>query len=131
VLAAGLGIMITGWRWLDPAVSLAVAVVIFVGTWNLLKESVYLSVQAAPAWVDLDGVRAYLAELPEVEEVHHLHVWALSTSETALTVHLVKPDPARDDELLAQITHELHERFDIDHPTIQWERCAEGYPCRD
>ena len=124
VVLAGLLIAWTGRAWIDPAVSLLVAAVILWGTWSLLAESVRLSMLAAPAGVDLDAVRAYLASRPGVTAVHDLHVWALSTTQTALSAHLVRPSGGGDDAFLAETAHGLDHQFGIDHPTIQLERDA-------
>ena len=132
VVAAGAAIVATGWAWLDPAVSLVIALVILVGTWGLLKESLDLSMDAVPVGIDAADVRACLAALPGVTAVHDLHVWAMSTTEVALTAHLVKPDPGGDDALIARATRELSERFGIAHATLQWERTDDdcpGAPC--
>ncbi len=130
VVIAGLLISLTGKAWIDPVTSLVVAAVIFASTWGLLKDSVNLAVQAVPKDIDLQHVRSYLAQLPGVEEVHDLHVWAMSTTEVALTVHLLKPDAAGDDDLLAEAEHELHDRFGIEHTTIQFERGTRSVTCR-
>lgn len=129
VVVAGLAIRATGWEWIDPATSLAVVVVITLGTWSLLRESLDLALDAAPAGLDVEAVQAYLRSLPGVAEVHHLHVWAMSTTETALTAHLVKPDGALDNELLRRASHELHDRFGIEHATLQLERADAGNCC--
>lgn len=132
VVASGAAILATGWNWLDPAVSLVIAVVILAGTWGLLREAVDLSLDAVPPGIDPAAVRTHLAALPGVVAVHDLHIWALSTTETALTAHLVKPDPRDDDPLVARATAELRERFGIGHATLQWERAAgdcPGAPC--
>ena len=125
VVLAGIAIQITGRAWLDPAVSLAVGVVIVWGTWSLLKESLRLALDAVPEGIDLPSIEQYLESLPGVTAVHDLHVWAMSTTETALTAHLVKPDARVDDALLARLARELHDRFGIEHTTIQLE-CVEG-----
>lgn len=132
VVASGAAILATGWTWLDPAVSLVIAVVILAGTWSLLREALDLAMDAVPAGIDPEAVAAYLGALPGVVAVHDLHVWGMSTTEAALTAHLVKPDPADDDALVARATTDLHERFGIAHVTLQWERrdgdCP-GAPC--
>ncbi|MGD8369267.1 MAG: cation diffusion facilitator family transporter, partial [Desulfobacterales bacterium] len=128
VAAAGIAILATGWLWIDPVVSLAIAAVILVGTWGLLRESLALVMHAVPQGIDTEQVSSYLENLPGIEAVHDLHIWAMSTTETALTVHLVKPDPAGDDEMIGRISADLRARFDIDHVTIQWERTHD--PCR-
>jgi cobalt-zinc-cadmium efflux system protein len=132
VVASGAAILATGWNWLDPATSLVIAVVILTGTWGLLREAVDLSLDAVPPGIDPEAVRAHLAALPGVVAVHDLHIWALSTTETALTAHLVKPDPRDDDPLVARATTDLRERFGIGHATLQWERAdgdCPGVPC--
>jgi len=120
VIAAALYLK-TGWLWLDPAISLVIAVVILIGTWNLLRHSLHLSLDGVPDSIELERVRGYLAGLPGVSEVHDLHVWAMSTSETALTVHLIMPCGHPGDEFLARVMDALHDDFDIDHPTLQIE----------
>jgi cobalt-zinc-cadmium efflux system protein len=122
VVAAGLAMARTGWLWLDPAVSLVIGVVIIWGTWSLLRESLRLAMDAVPQGVDFQQVEAYLQGLPGVSAVHDLHIWAMSTTEIALTAHLVKPDAEVDDALLRRINRELHDRFRIEHTTIQLER---------
>lgn len=131
VALAGLGILLTGWQWLDPVASLIIVAVVAVGTWGLLRESLDLALDAVPVGIDPIQVEAYLARLPSVVEVHDLHIWAMSTTEVALTAHLVKPDPVDDDAVIAQATRELHDRFGIEHVTIQWERDSQPYPCGD
>jgi cobalt-zinc-cadmium efflux system protein len=131
VMVAGAIILFTGFTWLDPLVSLLVALVILIGTWELLVDSLNLSVDAVPEHVDPAAVRAYLGGRPEVVEVHHLHIWPLSTTEVALTAHLVQKDPQINDALLAEIREDLHHRFGIGHATIQCETspgaCREGH----
>jgi cobalt-zinc-cadmium efflux system protein len=122
VVAAGLAMQATGWTWLDPAVSLAIAAAILATTWGLLRESLHLAMGGVPSGIDVQAVRSYLRDLPGVEAVHDLHIWAMSTTGSALTAHLVKPDPEGDDALLAEATEALHRRFGIEHTTIQWER---------
>ena len=123
VMLSGWIILLTSWGWLDPLVSLLVAVVILIGTWELFTDSLNLSLDAVPENVDPAAVKVYLAGLPEVAEIHHLHIWALSTTEVALTAHLVKRTPALDDGLLAQIREDLFHQYGIGHATIQFE-CA-------
>jgi cobalt-zinc-cadmium efflux system protein len=122
VVVTGIIMLFTGWRWLDPAVSLLINAIIVYGTWGLLRDSFNLAMDAVPPGVDVSAVRDYLGGVPGITNAHHLHIWALSTTETALTVHLVKPDPANDDGVLNQIHRELEERFHIGHATIQFER---------
>lgn len=122
VVAAGLLIIATGASWIDPVVSLVIAVVIFLGTWQLLKDSLSLAIDAVPRNINPADVSAALAGLPGVESVHHQHIWALSTTENALTVHLVKPDSLDDDKIIQQASQMLAHDFNIKHVTIQWER---------
>lgn len=122
VVVAGVAISATGLLWIDPLVSLLIVAVIGIGTWGLLKDSVNLALDAVPEGIDPRAVEDYLIALPGVTEVHDLHIWGMSTTETALTVHLVKPDPTGDDDLLGRVCHDLHDRFGIEHSTIQWER---------
>jgi cobalt-zinc-cadmium efflux system protein len=121
VVAAAAIILLTGWHWVDPAVSLLISGVIVWGTWGLLKSAVTLSLQAVPGGIEPSDVRQYLEMLPGVSSVHDLHVWAMSTTETALTCHLVIPGGAPGDEFINRICDELHRRFGIAHPTIQIE----------
>ena len=135
VVVAGVAILLSGWLWLDPALSLFIAAVILAGTWGLLRDSVNLALDAIPAGIDRVAVEAYLQSLPGVSAVHDLHIWGLSTSEAALTAHLVKAAPDDDDALIAQASRELHERFKIAHTTLQWERspaqCPSGQVCEN
>lgn len=130
VVIAGAIIVATGWLWIDPAVSLLVSAVIVAGTWGLLRDSVGLALQGVPAGIDRGAVEAYLRGLPGVADVHDLHIWGMSTTETALTVHLVRAEAAADDAFLPQVTAEVAGRFGIGHATIQLEtpdnaeRCA-------
>jgi cobalt-zinc-cadmium efflux system protein len=129
VVIAALAMRYTGWLWLDPATSLAIALVITVGTWGLLRDSIDLSLDAVPRHIDPAAVEGYLASLPGVLAVHDLHIWAMSTTEVALTVHLVKPDAVVDDALLARIGGELQARFGIGHATVQLELGDGAHPC--
>lgn len=121
VVVAGVLILFTGQMWVDPVTSLIIAAVIFWSSFGLLKESMGMSLAGVPAGIDLDEVEEALSGLPEVTAVHDLHVWPLSTTETALTAHLVSPGGAGD-ELLKRAARMLHERFGIEHSTIQIER---------
>lgn len=129
VVLAGIGIMTTGWLWIDPLVSLVIVAIILVSTWGLLKESMNLALQAVPAGIDTQMVSDYLCCLPGVTAVHDLHIWAISTTETALTAHLVKPDPIDDDVLITQARRDLFKNFGIDHMTLQWERSDSFVQC--
>ena len=121
VVAAGVAIAFTHWQWLDPAASLAVSAVIVIGTWGLVKSAFGLALDAVPEGVDAEAVRAHLAGLPGVAALHDLHIWGMSTTETALTCHLVMPGGHPGDALLGRAARELHQRFGIAHATIQIE----------
>jgi cobalt-zinc-cadmium efflux system protein len=122
VIFAGLVILWTGQQWVDPVMSIAVAIVILWGSIGLLKESVWMSLAGVPSGIDLDRVEAALRELEGVDAVHDLHVWPLSTTETALTAHVVTARAGDPDTLLESARVTLHERFRIEHCTIQVER---------
>jgi cobalt-zinc-cadmium efflux system protein len=121
VVIAGVGIIATGWMWLDPAVSLGIVLVILIGTWGLLRDSTNLVMDAVPKGIDAAEVLDCLASRPGVSEVHDLHIWGMSTTEPALTVHLVTPERATDDRFIRETCRELRERFGITHVTIQME----------
>jgi cobalt-zinc-cadmium efflux system protein len=129
VVVAGMLILVSGWMWMDPLVSLVIAVIILIGTWGLMRDAFNLALDAVPKGIDPLAVSEYLAGLSGVESVHDLHIWAMSTTETALTAHLVKPDSKDDDMLIDKASKELHERFGIDHITLQWERWQELNHC--
>ncbi|MGI8436310.1 MAG: cation diffusion facilitator family transporter [Chthoniobacterales bacterium] len=130
VVLAGLAIALTGLLWIDPVVSLLIVLVIAVGTWGLLRDSVNLAVDAVPGDIDPEAVRAHLGRQAGVTEVHDLHIWAMSTTETALTAHVVKPESDDADVFLARMAEELHEEFGIAHTTIQLEGVG-GCDCCD
>lgn len=121
VVLGGFGVLATGWLWLDPAISLAIVAVIVVGTWDILRESLDLAFDAVPKGVDPHRVREYLRALPGVTAIHDLHIWAMSTTETALTAHLVMPAGPADDAFLHGVAHDLERRFRIAHATLQVE----------
>jgi len=121
VAAAGLLVAATGWLWIDPVVSLAIGLTIMVGTWGLLRESTNLVLDAVPEGIDPDAVLRFLREQPNVADVHHLHIWSLSTTQVALTAHLVLVKPALDNEWLDRLHQELHEHHGIMHATLQLE----------
>jgi cobalt-zinc-cadmium efflux system protein len=129
VVVAGAAIYFTKLSWIDPVVSLMIVVVIAVGTWGLLRDSLNLALDAVPEGIDPAAVEDYLRGLPGVAEVHDLHIWGMSTTESALTVHLVMPDANGSDEFLARVSRELHDRFGIEHPTMQIERGDIEHPC--
>jgi cobalt-zinc-cadmium efflux system protein len=130
VVLTAVAMRFTGWLWLDPVVSLVIAIAIGASTWEVLRESLNLALDAVPANIDPDKVAAYLMGLHGVEAVHDLHIWAMSTTENALTVHLVKPDAVINDALLVQINNELRERFGIQHTTVQFELGDALHPCK-
>lgn len=120
----------TGWLWLDPAVSLAIVVVIAVGTWGLFRESLNLALDSVPSHIDRRAVEEFLLASPGVVAVHDLHIWPLSTTSVALTVHLVNPDAEVNDDFLDRLGAELHQRFGIDHATVQIEKGNGHAYCR-
>ena len=121
VIIAALLIRWTGWQWLDPATSLAIGTVILAGTWGLLRESINLAMDAVPKDIDREAVEHHLLGLPGVSEVHDLHIWGLSTTETALSAHLVRADAGSDLTLLRRVAHDMDELFGIGHATVQLE----------
>jgi len=129
VVLTALLILNTGWLWLDPLVSLIIVALIVYGTWDLLRGSLNLALDAVPEGIDMGDVRKYLSALPSCIDVHDLHVWGMSTTETALTAHVVM-EKVCDDALLAKVTEDLHERFGIEHTTLQVEFGDPTYPCR-
>ncbi|WP_166258475.1 cation diffusion facilitator family transporter [Marinobacter salicampi] len=133
VVITGIVILYSGVQWLDPLISLLIAAVIFVGTWALLRDSLNLALDAVPKGIEPKEIEAFLVSLEGVEAVHDLHIWGISTTEVALTAHLVKPDPSDDDKVIAEISRVLKDRYRIDHATIQWERdtrvCPSGVEC--
>lgn len=129
VVIAGIAILLTGWLWLDPVISLVIGTVVLFGTWGVLKDSLNLALDAVPENVSIDAVRQYLVDAPGVVDLHDLHVWGMSTTETALTAHLVIVDPPTEERFLGELTEEIHERFGIAHVTIQLERVDSEYFC--
>jgi cobalt-zinc-cadmium efflux system protein len=121
VVIAGLVILFTGWTWLDPATSLVVSAVIVWGTWSLLRDSMAMSLDAVPQGIDPGAVRVYLENCDGVVEVHDLHIWPMSTTEVALTCHMVIPAGRPGDAFLMQIAHHLERTFGIQHATLQVE----------
>jgi cobalt-zinc-cadmium efflux system protein len=121
VVAAGVVIWLTSWYWLDPAVSLIVSAVIVLGTWGLVRNAINLALDAVPEGVDAAAVRAHLLAMPGVTALHDLHIWGMSTTETALTCHLVLPGGHPGDAVLNRVAQQLHHLFGIQHTTIQIE----------
>lgn len=129
VVLAGVAIRATGRLWIDPAVSILIGIIITAGTWGLLKESLNLAMDAVPSHIEPNDVHAFLAAVPGVSAVHDLHIWAMSTTETAMTAHLVTPVAGLDDGRLVSIAGILKDRFAIGHCTIQLEHGDEAHPC--
>lgn len=130
VVAAGFLMNLTGLYLLDPIISLIIVIVIAIGTWGLLKDSIHLSMDAVPRNIDFEKVQDYLKSIDGVTEVHDLHIWAMSTTETALTVHLVMPDGHTDDNVLVKTCSQLHNKFGIEHSTIQIEKFLQSANCK-
>jgi cobalt-zinc-cadmium efflux system protein len=130
VVLAGAAILATGWQWIDPAVSLIIALIILVGTWGLLRDSLNLALDAVPQGIDVTAVRRCLEGLPQVTEIHDLHIWGMSTTETALTAHLVMPAGRPADAFYHKACSELHDQFGIEHVTLQVESGDPAHPCR-
>ncbi len=122
VVIAGILILLGGWTWLDPAAGIMIVIVIFIGTWGLLRDSINLLLDAVPQNIDINAVRQYLCKLPGVAGVHDLHIWGLSTAECALTAHLVMPESPLSDHDFATINADLQHQFNIHHVTLQVER---------
>lgn len=129
VVIGGLVIMLSGWTWIDPVLSLAIVVVIVAGTWGLLKDSTNLALGAVPGNIDPEEVAHYLKGLSGVAALHDLHIWAMSTTETALTAHLVREASNESDTFLHDVAHELRHRFSIHHTTIQIETTTAAERC--
>ena len=128
ILSGGL-VLLTGWNWIDPVTSLLIAIFIGIGTWRLFSEAIALSLDAVPEGIDLAKIQDFLASQPAVSGVHDLHVWAMSTTENALSAHLVIPGVGNPDKILAELGEGLHEKFEITHTTFQIESGATPLPC--
>ncbi|GKS70557.1 cobalt-zinc-cadmium efflux system protein [Nitrosomonas sp. PY1] len=129
VMIAGIGMMITGWYWIDPIVSQIIVVIIVISTWDLLRESAQLALNAVPAGIDVSAVDAYLRSCCGVTDIHDLHIWGMSTTENALTVHLVMPEGYPGDSFMDSIMQTLNERFKIQHSTLQIELGNTNHKC--
>lgn len=129
VLISGALYLWQGWSWLDPVMSLGIAAVIVLGSWGLLRQSLHLLFDGVPATIDFNEVQQWLSHLPGVAAVHDLHIWAMSTSRTALTAHLVMPDGFPGNPFYQQMEHGLQERFHIHHATVQIETEALDHGC--
>jgi cobalt-zinc-cadmium efflux system protein len=129
VAVAGGIILWSGWSWVDPVVSLLLAFAILFGTWSLMKKSLNLILDAVPEGIDPERVRTFLGALPGVVEVHDLHIWAMSTTETALTAHLVMPASSTEPTFLSSACKQLHDQFHIEHATLQIDPQEAPAPC--
>jgi cobalt-zinc-cadmium efflux system protein len=130
VAVAGGIVLLTGWTWVDPAMSIVLAVSILLGTWSLMRGSLDLMLDAVPEGIDPEAVRGFLCRLPGVVQIHDLHIWAMSTTETALTAHLVMPANANAPAFLSNACKAIHEQFGIDHSTLQIDHEDAPHPCR-
>ena len=128
VVVAGIIIMVTGWLLIDPLISLLIVAVILVGTWSLLRDSMNLAIDSVPEGIDIAGIKRYLTCLENVSQIHDLHVWPISTTEVALSVHLIIVDASLNNDFLPKLQQQLHDRFSIEHSTIQVERQGDD-PC--
>jgi len=126
VVVAGIIIMATGWLLIDPLISLLIVAVILVGTWSLFRNSLNLAIDSVPEGIDMDGIKRYLTGLENVCQIHDLHVWPMSTTEVALSVHLMIVDDSLNNDFLTKLQRQLHDRFGIEHSTIQIERQDDG-----
>lgn len=129
VVIAGIAIYYTGKYWLDPTISLVIVVVIVIGTWGLLRDSLQLALSAVPVQIDVPAIDAYLSQLEGVTDIHDLHIWGLSTTETALTVHLVMPDGHPGDAFMDEVVQTLEERYSVHHSTLQIELGTTDHAC--
>lgn len=128
VVIAGIIIIFTSANWIDPVISIVIAIVIFWSTWKLLNDSTKLSLDGVPESINADDVKKYFLDLDETCDIHDLHIWAISTTEIALTVHLIVNENYSNDKLLEKINHDLDHKFSISHTTIQLEveKCENG-----
>ena len=130
VVIAGIAIMLTGIFWIDPAISLLIVVVIIISTWSVFRDSFNLAMDGVPKGIDVEEVRSFILKQEGITEIHDLHIWAMSTTQVALTAHLVRATTTLDDEFLHRLSKELKERFDIIHPTIQIESDKNARLCK-
>jgi cobalt-zinc-cadmium efflux system protein len=130
VVVSGFVIWKFGLKWFDPLSSLLIAAVIFWSTWGLLRDSLNLAIDAVPRNMDPTEVRKWLSDQPGVAGMHDLHIWPMSTTDTALTAHLMMPVPPSDDGFLHDLAQQLHERFGISHATFQIERGDANHICK-
>lgn len=130
VVLSAIVIYYTGWLWIDPVVGLIIVAIVLYGTWGLLRDSIHLILDGIPHYIDHMGVKDYLHHISGVVAVHDLHIWGLSTREVALTAHLVMPERTLNDSDYQRINHDLHEKFNINHITIQVETGSSEHPCK-
>ncbi len=128
VVVAGIIIIFTGWLIIDPLISLLIVAVILIGAWSLLRDSINLAIDSVPEGIDIAGIKRLLTGLENVSQIHDLHVWSLSTTEVALSVHLIITDDSLSKGFLPNLQNQLHDRFNIEHATIQVER-KDDAPC--
>lgn len=129
VVIAGLFIMFKGWLWVDPMISLVIVVVVFFATWGLLRDSMNYAMDAVPDSIELSEIKKYLMNFDHVDSIHDLHVWPLSTSEIALTVHIVVNNNKIDNDFIRNLQQYIHDNFGIDHSTIQIETSMNRNNC--
>jgi len=131
VVIAGLVILQTGWIYIDPIISIIIVIIIFTGTWGLLKDSFNLAIDAVPEHIDTKHIKNYLSSIESVDEIHDLHIWALSTTETALSVHIVVTHDLINNNFLQEIQKYLHDFCKIEHATLQVEKKTDGIMFHD
>jgi len=131
VVLAGFVILMTGWYWLDPVISLLIAVIILIGTWGLLRDAMNYSLEAVPDNIDQQAIRDYLMSRPTINQVHDLHIWGMSTTETAMTVHLCRSTLKDNNIFLEKLNKGLSEQFPLTHITIQVELGKVDYETTD
>lgn len=128
VVVAGVIIIFTGWLYVDPAISLVIVTVILFSTWSLLRDSMNLAIDSVPKGIDIAEIKSYFTGIKNVSQIHDLHVWPMSTTEVALSVHLIIDEDSLEKDFLPKLQQELHHRFSIEHSTIQIERKGDD-PC--
>ncbi len=129
VVITGTLIVYTGWLWIDPVTSIVIAIIILMGTWGLLKTSLNYALDAVPENINIVGIRQYLLSSDNVEHIHDLHIWPLCTTETALSVHLVVTNKSLDNSFLSSTQKQLHDKFGIEHSTLQIETSVDEMDC--
>ncbi|MGH1537234.1 MAG: cation diffusion facilitator family transporter [Gammaproteobacteria bacterium] len=129
VVLSGAAIFVTGLLWIDPAISLLIVVVIVISTWGVFRDSFNLAMDGVPKRINVEEVRNFILQQDGITEIHDLHIWAMSTTQVALTAHLVRDTTMVDDNFLHNLSKELHDRFEIIHPTIQIESGKQAHLC--